>query len=374
MASNRGIAVRVLIGVVLLVGLALLINFLLRPQARVVRAFAGKATDAVPGSVVVRAEYEMQLKSEIGGRVVESAMDEGKVVKEGDFLLQLDPADLQLEIERIQSDLQAAEARLKVGSLAEPELEGAKADLVNAERQFKLGSISEADLQKQQRVVTGLDKRVELENVNNKQAVDSLQNALKTKQRQLEKMRMNALFDGKISDIFARKGDLIGPNAAIATIISTSRTVEAKISEENFSGIKVGQSARVRFLGYGNELYDAKVVKVLPTADPDTQRYIVHLEVKIDPTLLIPGITGEVSIVVNERDSKTIVPRRALFQHYLYVVKDGVVERRLVQIGYLGLNQVEVVNGLAEGDMVIVEELDRFHPGDRVRTKIETVQ
>ncbi|HEU5079619.1 MAG TPA: efflux RND transporter periplasmic adaptor subunit [Opitutaceae bacterium] len=370
MASNRGVVVRIVIGVVLLIGLALLVNFLLRPEARVAKAHAGKAVDAVPGSVVVRAEYAMQLKSENGGRVVESAMDEGKVVKEGDFLLQLDPTDTKLELERIQTDLTAAQARLHVGSLVAPELEGAKADLVNAERQYKLGSLSEADLQKQQRVVTGLAKRVELEDVLNKQSVDTLENALKTKQRQLEKMRMTALFDGKISEIYARKGDLIGANTAIATIISTSRTVEAKISEENFSGIKVGQSAKVRFLGYGNDLYDAKVIKVLPTADPETQRYIVHLDVKIDPVLLVPGITGEVSIVVNERDSKTIVPRRALFQHYLYVVKDGVVERRLCVIGYLALNQVEIVEGIKEGDLVIVEELDRFHPGDRVRTKL----
>jgi RND family efflux transporter MFP subunit len=370
MASNRRLYLRGGIAVVLLIGLAYLVNYLLRPEATVVKVFPGLAVEAIPGSVVVRAEYNMQLKSENGGRVVESALDEGKEIKEGDFLIQLDPADLKLEIERIQTDLEAAQAKLKVGSLIEPELEGAKADLTNAERQFKLGSISEAELQKQQRAVTTLEKRVQVETVDQKQAVDTLENTLKTKQRQLQKMRMLALFDGKISEVYARKGDLIGPNAAIANIISTSRTVEGKISEENFTGVKTGLHASVRFLGYGNGLYDATVVKVLPTADPETQRYVVYLDVKIDPALLVPGITGEVRIIINERDSKTIIPRRALFQNNVYVVKDGIVEERKVQTGYVSLNQVEVLKGLATDEAVIVEELDRFHPGDRVRTRV----
>lgn len=369
-SSSRSWIFKIVLVIAVLIGAGYLVTFLIRPEARVVKVFGGKAPNAVPGSVVVRAEYAMPLRSEIGGRVVQSDMDEGKVVKEGDFLLQLDPADLQLEIERIETDLKAAKARLEVGSLAVMDLEGARADFQNAERQFKLGSISDAELQKQRRLVTALEKRVQLDDAANKQAVDTFENTLKTKRRQLEKTRMTALFDGKISEVFARKGDLISGSSTIATIISTSRTVEAKISEENFAGIKVGQRASVRFLGYGNGLYDATVVKVLPTADPDTQRYIVHLDVKIEPELLVPGITGEVSIVIDEHDSKTIVPRRALFQHFLYVVKDGVVEQRSVQLGYLSMNQVEIVKGVEPGELVIAEELDRFHPGDRVRVNV----
>lgn len=370
MASSRGLILKSALVVAVLAAGAYFGVYFVRPEARVAKVFSGVALNAVPGSVVVRAEYAMELKNEIGGRVIESKLDEGKLVKAGDFLLQLDPADLELEIERIENDLKAAKSRLEIGSLAAVDLEGARADLQNAERQFKLGSISDVERQKYQRGVTLLEKRVQLENASNQQAVETLENTLKVKKRQLEKTRMVAFFDGKISAVFARKGDLIGGSSQIATVITTSRTVEAKISEENFSGIKVGQKASVRFLGYGNGLYEASVVKVLPTADPETQRYIVHLDVKIDPELLVPGITGEVSIVMNERESKTIIPRRALFQHSVYVVKNEVVEQRDVEVGYLSLNQVEITKGLEPGETVIVEELDQFHPGDRVRTKL----
>ncbi len=370
MASNRSVLLRVAIGAVVLLVLAFVGAFLIRPEAVVAKVAAGKAIDQVPGSVTVRAEYAMQLKSEHGGRVLESELDEGKEVREGQILVQLDPADVQLEIARIEGDLVAARSRAEVGPLSAIDLEGAKADLANAERQLRLGSISESEFQQQQRVVQQLEKKVQLEDVANKQAVDILENQLETKKRQLEKMRIFASFDGKISEVFARKGDLISGGAPIATVISTSRTVEAKISEENFAGIKLGQRARVRFLGYGSELYDAKVTKVLPTADPETQRYIVHLEVSIDPSLLVPGITGEVNIVVNERESRTIIPRRALFQNSVFVVNGSEIEQRRVDTGYMGLNQVEVLKGVKEGELVVVENLDTFRPGDSVRTRL----
>jgi RND family efflux transporter MFP subunit len=219
-------------------------------------------------------------------------------------------------------------------------------------------------------LVQQAEQKVALEEVENRQKSETYANTLKTKRRQLEKMTFIAPFDGVISAVFARPGDLIAANTPIATLISTSRTVEAKISEENFAGIKVDQKASVRFLGYGNQLYGASVIKKLPTADAETQRYIVHLNVDLPSEKLIPGLTGEVTIVIGEREAKAIVPRRALQGNEVFVVKDGRVELRKVKVGYVALNVAEVLEGLQEGDQVLVEQLDRFHDGDRVRAKL----
>ena len=132
-----------------------------------------------------------------------------------------------------------------------------------------------------------------------------------------------------------------------------------------------GQKASVRFLGYGNWLYEATVTKILPTADPETQRYIVHLDVKIEPEKLIPGITGEVLIIVGERPSPANIPRRALFNNTkVYAVENGRVRLRTIKPGYLSNTFVEVLEGLKPGDMVIVDQLDQFRDGDRVRTEL----
>ena len=144
--------------------------------------------------------------------------------------------------------------------------------------------------------------------------------------------------------------------------------MEARISEENFSNIRLGQTASVRLLGYGNEQFNAKVSKILPAADAQTRRYTIHLDVAIDQTRLVPGLTGEVSIITAERDNTVLIPRRALIGDKVMVVVDGVVEVRTVEKGYESLNEVEILSGLESGDLVITEELDLFRDGERVNT------
>ena len=85
----------------------------------------------------------------------------------------------------------------------------------------------------------------------------------------------------------------------------------------------------------------------------------------------MPGITGDASITVALRDAQALIPRRAVSGNYVLVVNDGIVEPRKVELGYVDLDRAEVLNGLKEGELVIVEELDLFRPGQRVRVKQE---
>lgn len=361
---------KILIAVAVLVVAGFAISSFLRPTAKVVAAYKGKAVRAVPGSVTVQAEFQMELRSEIAGRVIRSELDPGKAVTGGTILVQIDTGDLELDIEHYQSEYEAKKKSIAVGSSIKLELETANEDLANKERLAKAGTYPLSELEKDRRHVKAIEQRLALEEVMNAQQLAALENILKVKRRQLDKMTIVAPFDGVVSAVFARPGDLINANNPIATLISTSRTVEAKISEENFANIALDQPATVRFLGYGNWEYEAKVVKKLPTADADTQRYIVHLEVKIEPEKLVPGLTGEVNIITGQREAQTIIPRRALFDNNVYVVADGRVQLRKVEVGYMSLNVAEVTKGLATGDQVIVEELEKFRIGDRVSAEV----
>jgi len=345
-------------------------TFFLRPVAKVAVVSPGKAVNSVNGSVVVVATRSSSLTSEIGGRVLKNDLESGKEVKEGDVLVQIDTGDIDLDIEKIQNDLKAAKQRVAAGSASKFAYETEVENLQNAERQYQRGGLSEQDLVRQKRAVQNAKLRLDLEGVADQLFIDNLENSLKVKQRQREKMTLIAPFDGVVAAVFAHKDDLIGPNTTIATLITLSRRVEAKISEENFASVQLGQRAKVNFLTYGDAVYQAKVVKKLPTADAGTQRYVVQLEVEIDPAKLLPDLTGDVNIIVAERDSQTIVPRRALLDRYVWVVKNGRVERRRVSTGYTALNSAEVLEGLQPGDLVIIEELDKFSPGDRVRTEV----
>lgn len=358
-------------GAVVATLLVFAILFLTRSVAQVALVKRGLAPNSKPGSVTVQAEYEMDLKSEVGGRLIRSELDPGKTVKAGAFLAQIDPGDLQLEIEHIASEYEAAKQRIAIGSQIALELANSRDNLENFERLTKSGNYAEADLIKQRRLVEQIRQKYEGEQLTNRQSVETFENTLKVKKRQLEKMTITAPFDGVVSDVLARPGDIIGNNTVIAHLISLSRTVEGKLSEEVFADIKVGQKVTVRFLTYGEKSYSGKVSKILPTADPATQRYIVHLQIDIPPEKLVPGITGEMVIDVDVHENTLIVPRRAVLGRNLYVVKGGRVELRKVELGYVSLNEVEVLSGVKEGEPVIVEQPDRFRVGDRVRSEVE---
>jgi RND family efflux transporter MFP subunit len=366
MAAPKALFIRLAVALAVVGAVSWIIIVMIRQEAVVVAATRGRAISAVPGSVTVLAERSLEVRAEVGGRVIKNHMEVSDKVEADGLLAEIDPTDINLEIEQIRTDLEAAKKRIDIGSATNFELINAKEQLENAERIFKGGGMIAADLERQRRAVQLIEQKLALEAVANEQTLSRLETELKVKERRREKMQVRSPVEGVISSVRTVVGDLIGDNTPVATIIADSRIIEAKISEENFSGVRLGQKATVRFLGYADGLYNAVVDKILPSADPLTQRYIVHLEVEIDTRLLVPGITGEVNIVIDARDDAVIVPRRAIFGNNAFVVKDGRVELRTVQLGFTSLNQVEVVKGVEEGERVVVEDLDLFRDGDRV--------
>lgn len=364
--------VRALVIALALLAIWYVFFYRMRPIAVVAAVVSERAFKAVPGSVEVKAEYTMELKSEVGGRIIRSELDPGKKVFKGDVLVQIDTGDVDLEIDRIKNEITAAKRKVELGSTLKADVDNLRDTVANLERQTKTGAYPESEMEKQRRLLKQLEQKMELDEVAMKLALDINENALRTKQREKEKMTIIAPTDGVIASINvnARPGDLIGRDSPIATLISSSRTIEAKVSEENFAGIKPGQKASIRFLGYGSQLYNASVTKVLPTANAETQRYIVHLSVELEVEKLVPGLTGEVNIVLGERDADCNIPRRALRGSEVMVVKGGTVELRKVRLGYVASNRAEILEGLKKGEQVIVEELDRFQPGERVRVKL----
>lgn len=364
------------IGVLLLVVLGVGGYFAIasRTTAKVAVVNKGRAVNAVPGTVVIRAEYEQPLVSEIAGRIIEKDfnLDPGKQVKKGDVLCRIEITDTQIDIENIESEQDALKRRIEVGSLIELERQTAREALDQVERNYKLGSVSETEITKQRRSYKAVEIKVENDKINSQSALNGYINSLKVKRRIVEKMTIKAQFDGIVSAVFVHPGALINANTSLATLITVNRVVEAKISQENFAGIALGQSAIVRFLGTEDEIFDARTVKIMPTAEAETQRYIVHLDVNVKGRneLLVPGLTGEASIVVGERDAMALVPRRAVFGNGVYVIEEGRVKRRKVELGYVSLNIVEVIKGLKTGELVIVDDIDKYREGDRVKTEI----
>ncbi len=366
---------KLLIALVAVLVVVLAYFYLSRPTARVVAVRRGNADDARPGSVTVVAQYEEPITVEVGGRLVDSNLEPGNHYAKGQYMAQLDTGDIDLTLQKAENDLTTLVDTHAVGSKIALNRDTAQTQLENDERVYKMGGISLSAIEAERRQVQGLNQDVKLEEVNFETAKKADELAIKTLQRQKSKMTVKAPFDGVVSAVSARPGAILAGGAPLATLITTARTVVVRVAAEKFAGIAVGQPASVEFLGYNGKFFDAKVTQVLPTAEADTQRYVVY--VTIDPkeiTLdqLVPGMPGEASIQVDRHANALLAPRRAIQAGKVMVVDGGRVAVRDVKVGFTSLTDCEILDGLKEGDLVIAEDLDTFHPGDRVRTETLT--
>lgn len=345
-----------------------------RATALVATVARGAAVDIVTGSVVVHADGDLfELKSPLAGRVAwcEPLDPRNAGFKKGDDLLRLDSEDLKREIKQAEDDFNATVEKAKIKNEKDPALQLAKKNLENAQRLYERGDKSKEEFEAAKRGLDSVTTNLALADFDTKQAKIQFDVAQEARRRKLELMTVHAPFDGKVQAGFVRPTALIGEGAVVATIYSNARLVVAKVSEDNFSKIKVGQLAKVRLLTLGSAEFDAKVTEILPFADADTQRYTVYLEVALPSEKLVPNSTGEVTITVGEHPDQLLIPRGALFGgldgNYVFVVNGGRVERRKVTTGFVGLNKAEVRAGLTVGELVIVGNLEDFREGQRVR-------
>lgn len=372
-ANPSRLGLKILLVLAVLAAAAAVAVFTFRPVAKVAVVKSGKATNIVTGTVIVSAEKMSQIMSEAEGRLADSRLAPGVEAKEGDVLAQIDPTDLNIEIAHAKNERETLSKNIEIERQKRAtDWKTTEEDMKTAEWQHERNAISEVAWTRMQRAFENAKQSKAQAEVAATQSLEKADHELETMNRRLEKMTIKAPFDGVVAEAYVNKGDLINNKQALAKFITKTRLVTGKIREEDYASVQLGKPATVKFLGYGDEMFNAVVTKRLPTAEESTQRYLIYLEVKIAPERLTPGLTGDVAIVVDERDAKALVQRRAVLDgRFVYVIEGGRVVKRRIQLGFTSLTVAEVTEGLAPGERIIVDELDKFGEGDRVRVEQE---
>lgn len=350
-------------------GAAILSYWWTIPVASTDVAKRGPAIDTVLGTLKIEEYHRLRLRSERNGRVLENDIEIGDQVSRGQVLLEMDSTGIELEREEILNQMQALERTIALGSSLRFQLLSLEEDIRELKANVEAGRTPRRQLELRERDLQQLKDNIEIEAINNEKNLESFRITIEKLNEQIEKMTIRSPVNGTVVDVRAREGDFIGGGEVVFEIIDERRLVTAEISEQDFSKIRLGQNAVIRILGFGDRLYEGRVRQILPTADPLTQRYSVYLSVDISEDELVPGLTGEVSIIVGERDNSVIVPARAMIGDFVIKVVDNRVRLTPVQRGFQGLREVEILDGLEPGDRVIVEELTRFRDGELVRLR-----
>jgi len=297
--------------------------------------------DRVESVGTVRAREAVTITSKVAGIVEEIRFSEGQRVPAGETLVMLDAAALRAELDQ-----------------ARALLDDARNQLVRA-RQLQPGQTIAA-------------QRLETLEALARQAEGRVRQA----SARLEELRVTAPFAGRVGLRQVSPGALVQPGTAITTLDDTSRVrVEFSVPEVYLARIRVGSGVTARSAAYGERRFLGEVTVVDTRIDPATRSIRVVSEFDNADEALRPGLFLTVQLVLEERPNALLVAEEAIDpvgdRAYVYVVRDGRARRQEVRLGLRLPGEVEIREGLAAGEPVIVRGIQRLRNDAPVRV-VET--
>ena len=351
----------------LIVGSTIIWNALNRAvPVEVVAVSRTTAVDAVPAAVKVDPEFELTITSDVSGLIKETTLKRGQIVKKGDLLMEIDPGVYAIELDRLKKELKNIKAQYALNYDEESTLRKRKEDLDYYERLTENGEYAKLELTRRRDEFRIFFEQQEKEQLAREQHLSNIQHNIQLQIDSIAACIIKAPAAGTVTEIYAQPGEVVSLRSPLVRLFSESLLVEARINEEDFSGITIGLPASVRFLAYGLQMYEAKVLKVLPNADPQNQQYRCYLEVDIDPHQLIPGLSGEASIIRNKRENTLVAPRASLYNDNIFIIKNGRAHSTKPQLGFKSLSAIELLGGTEEGDLLALTNLSKLRDGSRV--------
>ena len=342
----------------------------------------------------------VDLRAEVAGKIVQATANlvEGGTVRAGEVVAHIDPFDYEAAVRQREAELVEARGRLRE---LEAQIEGARSLLKgdveqvalrrrDVERRAQLkgsgaGTAKAADdaqlalSEAEQRRIDRAKEISRLEAVMDQQraAIDRLEVALLRAKRDLSQSRIIAPFGGFLQSVETVEGKWVNTGDRVARLIDADR-LEAKfyVSRGQFRRLMAGggfeaRPARVSWRGRADgRPYTAFIDRVGSEIDPATGG--VNLYARIETggtaTVLRPGAFVEVQIADRVYERVVRLPATAVYDDTrIYVVRDGRLEAKSVDIVARVGGDVLIAGAVAEGDRIVTTRFPEIAPGLKVR-------
>ena len=330
----------------------------------------GTIQDSVTGNVLVHAEKKFLLKSNAQGMVSFVAMEpmnRSIFVEKDQTLVQLDISDLNRSLNQALMEQKHFKERIEKGSILAVQLNIEKEELEAITILSNANKISLAELNREQNAVDRLEIQVEQEKLSNNEILSQHLFKIEDLESRIDKMTVRSPISGQLISSNVSSGELVSLGQNLGTIISNKRLIEVSLDEEDFVGIKEGLSAAVSLFSSSKQVLDAKVSRLSPTISSSTGRRLLYLEISDINQNIHPGASGRVEIVKDKMENRLLLPRRSLIGSSVFVVKEGKAFIRPVQTGARNLKNVEIIKGLSENDIVVVETPHLLRDGQTIQ-------
>jgi RND family efflux transporter MFP subunit len=323
--------------------------------------------------------------AKITGRVTGVYFDEGIHVKEGQLLATLDDSDVRRALESAVADRNSSKAAIQD---FEVQLRYAEIQLHRA-TELKAANVQSQDqLDNAQTSADSLRAKIALA----KQQVAASEARISEAQQAVDNCTIRAPFTGIIVSKDAQVGEMVSPISAgggftrtgIATIVDmNSNEVEVDVNEAYIARVEPGQRVTSTLDAYPSWQIPSHVRTVIPTADRQKATVKVRISFdKLDPKIL-PDMGVKVAFMGEDETKKrgaekdkgpqptALVPKSAIRtdggKAYVFLVRDGKVERRGVTVGNDRGSEVEIMAGVVSGDSLVMRGPENLQDGAAVR-------
>ncbi|CAI8935933.1 membrane fusion protein, multidrug efflux system [Pseudomonas chlororaphis] len=320
-----------------------------RPAMVVQPEPAAQAMDSYPGEV--RARYEPDLAFRIGGKVSRRLVDEGQRVKADQPLAELDPQDVQLQLEATRAQVAAAEANL---------------NLVRSERD---------------RYKTLMDRQLV-----SRSQYDNAENLYRSGLARLKQIKaefdvasnqagyavLRAPQDGVVARRTVEVGQVVAAGQTVFTLATDGeREVLISLPEQGFGRFHIGQPVSVELWSQPDQRFAGQIRELSPAADPRSRTFAARIAFTAGK---VPAELGQSARVFIQAAASVplSVPLSAVTAEngaaYVWRVDaNNTLKKTPVRLGAFGEKSVPVLEGLGVSDWVVAAGVHVLHEGQQVR-------
>ena len=331
------------------------------------------------------------LSSEVQGRVAKIYYDFGQSVKKGAVLLELDPTEYDLQIERAKGALNQSLARLGLpaynGKMTPPEstpglrqvlaqVEDARFKYESASKLVKSGDVSQERFTELEKAYRARQAGVELARDEIRvswMGVTALEADLKIVQKRRGDTILRAPFDGEIGEKIAAVGQFVKDNTPLLRLVKTNPVrLRAEIPEVAAGVVRIGTQIAFTTDAVPGTTFTAVVRQLNPSLDARSRTLSAEARLVQADARLRPGMFVQVRLVTQAAARMVAVPRQSIYSvaglTKLFVIQNGVAKLVTFTPGAEIDGWVEVPNDVVQkGDQVAMTQLGMLTNGTKVR-------
>ena len=327
---------------------------------------------------------QVMLSPEIAGTIeYASAWQEGDLVPAGTLVGTVDSDDLVFGVRDANLRLSAEKNQL---GPTKAKLEKAQSDLAFFQKQYDRGAVSKDELERRELAV--IDAESALAAVKN--GVAAAQSTLDKAEYQLGKSKITTPFAGKlvnkefllsartsqnVEPLIAKNGQKVSPGEALVGLYNDNQMrAEVDVSGKDIGRVRPGQRAKVHVYAEDGIDLEGHVGDISTSIDPTSRAFKVQVLVDNSEGRLSRGMFARVDLVVDERRDALAIPREVVQTRnnrlIVFVVEDAtttLAREREVLPGIENRTHVEIVEGLLEGEPLIVRGAETLKDGTEVK-------